>query len=224
MSNAKDVFRTLAKETHPDHGGDADRFREVIKVKTDFDSLVNLANRWGIKIDDIPSGPFREALEAVVGAIVRHAFTYKKNQQELYGVIVNIRKITKGYRKGANEFKVFDLTSGQIWTLKTYEKQPFQAVVTMADVSQLNQGKEKIDRMKQYDKMKKLVKQSSADGHFDRIGLVKNQNYFNKNTHVMIEYKGGKCQWERLIRTTPKSVYVRCYGYKTMSVGFPLRL
>ena len=166
-SDTKTVFRTLAKETHPDKGGDAERFKEVIKVKTDLGALKNLASKWGITIDGIENASYREALEAVVGAIIRHAFTYKKKQEELYGVIVNVRKVTKGYRKGAKEFKVFDLKSGQIWTLKTYEKQPFQAVVTMADISQLDQGQQKLDNIKKYTKMKNQVKQTQADVHFD---------------------------------------------------------
>ncbi len=223
MSDTKSLFRTLAFETHPDRGGDAARFREVVKVQTDFASLVTLANRWGIKIDGIPNtSAGRAALEAIVGAIIRHGFTYKRKSQVLYGVIVNIRTITKGYSKGAREFKIFDLRAGTIWTLKSREIQPFDEVVTMADISQLNEGQEKIERMKQFTKMKKLAKQNEADSHFDRIGLFPGKSYRHDGINVLVEYKGGKMEWETLLRTTPKSVYILKYGYKNDERRIPV--
>lgn len=223
MSNTKTVFRTLAKEVHPDHGGTSARFIEIMKYKNDYNRLVALASKWGIKLDGIDtSKSYQENLEAVVGALVRHTFSYKRDAKSLYGVIFNIRKITRGYRKGAKEFKIFDLESGTIWTLKTYEKQPFNAVVGMADVSQLRAGEEMDQRLKNSKKLKAQIKQEMANGHFTRLGLAKNKSYYSNGIQVLVNYRGNLSKWETLLRTTPKSVYIRCYGYKNDERRIPI--
>lgn len=223
MSNVKTVFRTLAHEVHPDHGGNSAQFIEIMKYRNDYDRLVALASKWGIKLDGIDtSKSYQENLEAVVGALIRHTFTYKRDAKSLYGVIFNIRKITKGYRKGAKEFKVFDLESGTIWTLKTYEKQPFNAVVGMADVSQLEAGKRVDDAIKTNKKHRAQIKQNLADQQFARLGLAKNKNYYSHRLEVLVRYRGDVTKWERLMRTTPKSVYIHCFGYKNDERRIPV--
>ena len=79
MSNTKTVFRTLAQEVHPDHGGTSAQFIEIMKYRNDYDRLVALASKWGIKLNGIDtSKSYQENLEAVVGALIRHTFSYKR--------------------------------------------------------------------------------------------------------------------------------------------------
>jgi hypothetical protein len=223
MSEAKSVFRKLAMEVHPDHGGQADKFREIMKYKNDYQALCRLASKWGIVLDGIDtSASYQERLEAVVGALVRHTFTYKKDAKSLYGVIFKIRTIKKGYHRGAKEFSIFDLESGMIWKMKTYEKQPFNAVVGRADVSQLRAGEEKEKIHKERKKTINKIRQQNADNHFDRLGLASGKNYYGKGYQIQVQYKNSFPKWETLLRTTPKSAYITCFGYKNNERRIPI--
>lgn len=220
---SKTLFRKMVFETHPDQGGSAEKFREVMKNRSDYNALMMLAKKWNLKIDGIDNfETASEKLEAIVGALIKHAFTYKANQKSLYGVIIDIRKINKGYHKGANEFKVFDLESGIIWSLKTYEKQPFQEVIAIADLKDLKTGQEKDNQLKQYKKSVEQTKNQIADQHFYRLGLRKNKSYYGMGVDVLIQYKSGNQRWDQLCRTTAKSVYIVCNGYKNNERRIPI--
>jgi hypothetical protein len=213
------LFRDIAKQVHPDMSthsqhASADKFREAFKHRNEPAVLLELARKWGLQLDgSFDSKTFdrnaSEAIfEAVVGAIVKHNFSYNRGSRAIYGVIIKIRKITKGYRKGANEFKLYDFKDGTIWTLKTFEKQPFDKVVGMADKFTLNEGKDKLDNIVQSNKTVAKIRQARADDFFANLGLKKNKNYMGSGLRVLVEYKNDIYRWEVLIRTTPKSVYI----------------
>lgn len=226
--NEKSLFREMAKKVHPDMGMGSEfasgaKMREVIANKNNPHVLLNLARQWGLNLNgtfdgsafDRKASDFaRNVYETVVGAIIRHTVRYRRKVQTVRGVIVGIREITKGYRRGGREFKVYDFESNQIWTMKTVSKEPFDQIVGMADKSVVNQGKEKFDHSKRVQKSIAKSKQDLADMHFQRLGLKKNKSYDFKGVDVLIRYKGGSEEWEQLTRTTPKSAYIRCYGYK----------
>ncbi len=216
---SKTLFRQMAGQVHPDHSSHSEhasgaKMREVLKYRNEPAVLLDLARKWGLQLD----GSFNnttfdrnssEAIfKAVVGAIVKHQFTYRRGDRAIRGVIVNVREITKGYRKGAFEYKLYDFKDGTIWTLKAYSDQPFDKIVGMADDMTLKQGKDKADSIVQGNKTIAKLKQERADDFFSGLGLRKNKNYMGSGLRVLIEYKNDVYKWHVLIRTTPKSVYV----------------
>jgi len=221
MTN-KDLFRQMANQVHPDkstispHASGA-KMREVLKHRNEPEVLLVLARKWGLQLDgsfntdtfDRNSSDFAQnVFEAVVGSIIKHNFTYSRAGKALHGVVVNIRTVTKGYRRGAFEYKIYDFADGTIWTLKSYEKQPFDKVVGTADGMTLKTGKDKVDRINAGNKAIKKMRQDRADDFFSKFGLKKNKNYMGSGLRVLIEYKDGYYRWHELIRTTPKSVYI----------------
>jgi hypothetical protein len=221
MTN-KSLFRQMAGQVHPDkstiseHASGA-KMREVLKHRNEPGVLLALARKWGLQLDgsfntntfDRNSSEFAgRVFEAVVGAIVKHSFTYGRGGKSIYGVIVSIRKITKGYRKGANEFKLYDFADGTIWTLKTFDKQPFNKVVGMSVNGELREGKDKLNDIIRGNRAVKKLRQNRADDFFSSLGLKKDKNYMGSGLRVLIEYKNDIYKWHVLIRTTPKSVYV----------------
>jgi len=223
----KTLFRQMAGMVHPDksttspHASGA-KMREVLKYRNEPEVLLALARKWGLQIDgsfdsnafDRNSSAFAsDVFEAVVGSIIKHNFTYKKGDSALHGVVVSIRKITKGYRKGAFEYKIYDFKDGTVWTLKSYEKQPFDKIVGNADDMTLKTGQGEVDRINAGNKAVKKLRQDMADNSFTRIGLKKNKMYQGSGVYVLIAYKGDIYKWHELIRTTLKSVYI-LNGYK----------
>jgi len=221
MTN-KNLFRQMAGMVHPDkstispHASGA-KMREVLKHRNEPEVLLVLARKWGLQLDgsfdsnafDRNSSAFAsDVFEAVVGSIIKHNFTYKRGDSALHGVVVNIRKITKGYRKGAFEYKIYDFKDGTIWTLKSFEKQPFDRIVGNADESTLKTGQDKVNRIVSTNKNIAKMKQERADDFFTKLGLKKGKNYMGSGLRVLIEYKNDIYKWHVLIRTTPKSVYV----------------
>ena len=97
--------------------------------------------------------------------------------------------------------------------MKTMENNPF-TIVGMADKDIINEGQQKIEFGKTQRKSIAVLKQARADAHFERLGLKKNKRYDGKGYKVLIKYRGGLYRWENLIRTTPKSIYIRSFGYK----------
>lgn len=233
MTN-KDLFRQMANKVHPDkstispHASGA-KMREVLKHRNEPKVLLALALKWGLQLDgsfnestfDRNSSQFADQVfKAIVGAIVKHGFSYNKNGKSIHGVIVNIRKITKGYRKGANEFKIYDFKDGTIWTLKTFDKQPFDKIVGMSINGELNEGQNKLDRITKGNKAVSKLRQDMANNTFKSIGLKKNKNYQGSGINILIEYKNGYFKWHELIRTTPKSVYIlNVYKERRIPVG-----
>ena len=228
MTN-KSLFRQMAGKVHPDkstiseHASGA-KMREVLKHRNEPEVLLALARKWGLQLDgsfntntfDRNSSQFAgRVFNAVVGAIVKHNFSYGRrgNAKSIYGVIVNIRKITRGYRKGANEFKLYDFKDGTIWTLKTFDNQPFDKVVGMSINGELREGKDKLNDIIRGNRAVKKLRQNAADDTFKSIGLKKNKQYQGYGLHVLIKYKNDIFKWHELIRTTPKSVYIP-NGYK----------
>ena len=220
--NSKTLFRQMAGHVHPDksttspHASGA-KMREVLKHRNEPEVLLALARRWGLQLDgsfntntfDRNADNFaQDVFEAVVGSIIKHNFTYSKAGKALHGVVVNIRTITKGYRKGAFEYKIYDFADGTVWTLKSFEKQPFNKIVGTADEMTLKTGQDKVDRINAGNKAIKQVRQDRADDFFSGLGLKKNKNYMGSGLRVLIEYKGDIYKWNVLVRTTPKSVYV----------------
>ena len=218
----KTLFRQMAGMVHPDkstispHASGA-KMREVLKHRNEPEVLLALARKWGLQIDgsfdsnafDRNSSTFAsDVFEAVVGSIIKHNFTYKRGDSALHGVIVNVRKINKGYRKGAFEYKIYDFKDGTIWTLKSFEKQPFDRIVGTADSMTLKTGQDKVDRIKSGNKTIAKMKQERADDFFTRLKLKKNKNYMGFGLQVLIEYKNDIYKWHMLIKTTAKSVYI----------------
>lgn len=215
----KTLFRQMAGQVHPDKSTQSEhasgaRMRTVLKHRNEPAVLLALARKWGLQLN----GSFDDTtfdrnssdaiFKAVVGAIVKHQFTYRKGDRAIRGVVVNVRTITKGYRKGAFEYKLYDFKDGTIWTLKAYSEQPFDKIVGMADDMTLKEGKDKADRIVEGNKTIAKMKQERADDFFSGLGLKKNKNYMGSGLRVLVEYKGDIYKWHVLIRTTPKSVYV----------------
>jgi len=223
--NDKSLFREIAKKVHPDMSTGSEfasgsKMREVIKNKDNPFVLLNLARQWGLNLNGAFDGSAfdRKArtfagtvFETVVGAIIRHEVRYKRKTQIVRGVIVGIREITKGYRRGGCEFKIYDFKSNQIWSMKTLSREPFDRIVGVASNDMVNEGLEKFESNKQIGKANAKRKQDMADYHFERLGLKKNKSY--SFVDVLVRYKEGP-KWKELVRTTPKSVYIRCYTYK----------
>ena len=223
--NDKSIFREMAKKVHPDMSSEfasAAKMREIIANKNRPHILLKLAQQWGLNLDGSfnkfafdqkADGFARTVYEAVVGAIIRHTFTHKRRTKVLRGVIIGIRNITKGRLSGGYEFKIYDFENNDIWNMKTMETNPF-TIVGMADKDIVNEGQQKVEFNKSQKKTVAKIKQTNADNHFDRLGLKKNKRYDSMGYQVLIRYKGGISKWEDLIRTTPKSAYIHCYGYK----------
>lgn len=219
MTN-KSLFRTIAKQVHPDMSvtsdtTSGDRMCQAIKFKNDPDMLVRLARKWGLNID----GSFNERVfnersesfkqrvfEAVVGAIIKHKVMSRKRPVTVRGVIVNKRTITRGHYKNATEFKVYSFIGGGILTLKTYNDQPFDEIMGMATKDQLNDGVEKVEQIKENKKITAVIKQDRANDKFASLGLVSNLMY-RGNFEVLVDYRTG-ARWETLERTTAKCVFL----------------
>jgi len=216
----KSLFRKIAKQVHPDMsvGSDAtsgDRMCQAIKFKNDPDMLVRLARKWGLNID----GSFNEkafnerseafkqrVFDAVVGAIIEHTITYKKKLFMVHGVIVNKRKITRGHYKNATEFKIYNFRDNSILVLKSFNGQPFDKIMGMADEFQVNDGIEKIEQIRVKKKERAAIRQDRANDMFASLGLVANLMY-RGNFKVLVNYKYG-AKWENLERTTAKCVFL----------------
>lgn len=220
--NDKSLFREMAKKVHPDTQSEfasGSKMRQVIENKNNPYVLLNLARQWGLNINgSFDSSAFDKKAEnfsenvynAVVGAIIRHAMP---KGRLLRGVIVGIRRISKGHWKGGREFKVYDFENNQIWRLKSIVEKPFDSIVGMADDSVVNEGIQKFEFSDMVKKDRKIKKQIIANDNFERIGLRNNMNYVSLGMKVLVRYR-NVTRWETLIRTTLKSVYIRCYGYK----------
>lgn len=216
----KSLFRKIAKQVHPDMsvGSDAtsgDRMRQAIQFKNDPDMLVRLAHKWGLNIDgsfdekafNKRSETFKQRVfEAVVGAIIKHRVMRRKNPMTVRGVIVNKRAVTRGHYKGATEFKVYDFMSGGIFILKTYNNQPFDMIMGMANSEQLADGIEVVKNIKENKKIRAAIRQDKANDMFHSLGLISNCMY-RGNFKVLVNYKGG-ARWEILERTTAKCVFL----------------
>ena len=222
MTN-KSLFRTIAKQVHPDmsvcsNTASGDRMVQAIKFKDDPDMLIRLARKWGLNIDgsfnenafNKRSEEFKQRIfEAVVGAIIQHTIMYKKKIIIIRGVIVNKRKITRGYYKNAIEFKIYTFKDGGIFVLKSFNDQPFDKLIGMADEYQINEGIEKIKTIKDNKKAVAAIRQNIANGYFKQLNLIPNCNYQrHHNFKVLINYKGG-AKWEDLVRTTAKCVFIK---------------
>jgi len=216
----KSLFRKIAKQVHPDMsvGSDAtsgDRMCQAIKFKNDPDMLVRLARKWGLNIDGTfdkkafneRSKDFKQRVfDAVVGAIIEHTIMYKKKPFMVHGVIVNKRKITRGHYKNAIEFKIYNFRDSSILVLKSFNGQPFDKIMGMADEFQVNEGVEKIKSIKENKKARAIYKQDIANDKFASLGLVGNLMY-RGNFKVLVNYKGG-ARWETLERTTAKCIFL----------------
>jgi len=231
--NDKSLFREMAKQVHPDmtnsEFASGSKMREVIANKNNPHVLLNLARHWGLDLNgafdgfkfDRKANDFAQNVyETVVGAIIRHTIRYKRKIILVRGVIVGIREITKGYSRGGREFKIYDFASNQIWTMKSNNKTPFDKIVGMAEGSLVDDGLARFEQSKQYKKAVAKTKQVRADSNFERLGLQANKHYGSMSVYV--KYKGGMVKKETLIRTTPKSAYVRCYGYKNNERRIPI--
>ena len=231
--NDKSLFRNIAKQVHPDmtnsEFASGSKMREVIQNKNNPHVLLRLAQKWGLNLDgtfnsfafDKKAEDYaRTVYETVVGAIIRHSVLHKRKITMVRGVIVGIREITKGYSKGGREFKIYDFENTHLWTFKTMNREPFDKIVGMSDESIVNEGKEKFEHSKQMKKMVAQHKQNAADNHFDRIGLQSGKRY--GNIEVTVGYRGGVRKVETLIRTTAKSAYVYCFGYKNNERRIPI--
>jgi len=220
----KTLFRQMAGQVHPDKSTQSEhasgaRMRTVLKHRNEPEVLLALARKWGLQLDGsfdnttFDRNSSESIFKAVVGAIVKHQFTYRRGDRAIRGVIVNVREITKGYRRGAFEYKLYDFADGTIWTLKAYSDQPFDKIVGMADEFTLQEGQDKLDNIVEGRKTIAKIKQERADDFFSRLGLKKNKNYRGAGLRVLIEFKNDIYQWHELLRTTPKSVYIP-NGYK----------
>jgi hypothetical protein len=209
------LYTDMAKQVHPDVSSvpnAKDMMQEVNKWKSNPDMLMNLARKWGLSVDGKTfdedkfkkaAGSFTEKVyNAVVGAIV----TWASRKGNVRGVIIKVRTITRGRLKGATEYSVFDFKDNGIWKVQCF-RHTFD-IVGMADNDDLKIGLDVQDRIKDNKKAVKNMKQSVADAKFASLGLVKNLNYVKLGNYgVQINYRGGK-EWKRLVRTTPKSVYI----------------
>jgi len=216
----KPLFRKIAKQVHPDlsvssDAASDDRMCQALKHKNDPDMLVRLARKWGLNIDGtFDEKAFNErskdfakrVFDAVVGAIVFHRITYKKRLMVVRGVIVNKRSITRGHFKNATEYKVYNFVDGGIFVLKTFSRQPFDNIMGMADTEQLNNGIEKVNRIKENKKARAAYRQELANNNFASLGIISNYSY-NGSYKVLVNYKDG-ARWETLIRTTAKCVFI----------------
>jgi len=218
--NDKSLFRTIAKQVHPDMSVNSDitsgaRMREAIAFKDNPNMLIRLARQWGLNIDgsfdknvfNEKSKAFKERVfNAVVGAIIKHTVNTKKKTITVRGVIVNKRYITRGHFKGAIEYKVYDFISGGIFISKSYNDQPFDMIMGMASSEQLNDGIERVKEIKDQRKARADIRQDIANDKFGLLGLVSNLSY-KGNFKVLVNYRTG-ARWETLERTTAKCVFL----------------
>ena len=218
MNTAKDLFREMSKQVHPDLNGGGDKFnnmmKEVLQNRNDGNALLDLARKWGLNLDgSFDTGNFnrkaesfhRDVFEAMVGAVVRWSFKYKFKNTVVRGVITKVRRINKGRYKGAKEYSIYDFKRGNIWKTKAFGEPRFD-VVGMADDQDLDHA---LDRESEIKANKKLIDKSNqayADAQFEAIGIRTSTRY-NDGTQVQVRYKSGP-KWEYLIRTTKRCVYI----------------
>jgi len=220
--NAKNLYRSLAKEVHPDfNGGGADftrKMQEVNRFKNDPEMLLKLARQWGLNIDgtfdqntfDRKSEEFKNKVyDAVVGAVIRHTFYRGRKMYNLRGVIVKVRDITKGKLQGGKEYSIYDFISERIWSFKTLNPKPF-TVVGMADSNDLQRGVDRMEYAKEVQKANKKASQNRADDRFSELDIKQNFDYekagFNWKVDVIIN---RSYHIMNLVKTTAKCVYVR---------------
>lgn len=220
--NAKNLYRSLAKEVHPDfNGGGADftrKMQEVNRFKNDPEMLLKLARQWGLNIDgtfdqdtfDRKSEEFKNAVyDAVVGAVIRHTFYRGRKVYNLRGVIVKVRDITKGKLQGGKEYSIYDFISERIWSFKTLNPKPF-TVVGMADSNDLQRGVECLGLVKEAKKEKVKASKERAVLGFSRIDLMQDFDYEKAGFNWKVEVIINRSYWVmNLVRTTAKCVYVR---------------
>ena len=220
MSPAKTLFRDIAKQVHPDvNGGTVNStkmMQEAIKHRNNGDMLLNLARKWGLNINGsfdakaFDGHDFDEKVfDIVVGAIVKYGFQHNRKMKTIRGVLFNIRVITSGYLKGAKEYSIYDFATQVIWKHKSYDIPGFK-VVGMASPEDLQEGRDRQKRIKDIKKARNDYRGKTARIKFVALGLRSNKNYSGKE--VLIEYRGGE-KWKKLIRTTPKCVFIEEYPY-----------
>ena len=218
------LFKDIAKQVHPDvNGGSVNAtkmMQEAIKHRNNGDMLLNLARKWGLKLngtfDDTAfnkrsSGFSEEVFEVVVGAIIEYTFNHNRKRHNIKGVVINIRPITKGRFKGAKEYSVYDFRTQVIWKHKDRYIPDFK-VVGKASQGELQLGQDTQDRIKESKKVRSAFYQSRADNKFSILNLQKSKDYRNSNLEVLVNYKTG-LMWRKLVRTTAKCAFVEEWAY-----------
>jgi curved DNA-binding protein CbpA len=214
------LFRELAKQVHPDvNGGSVDAnkmMQEVLANRNNENALRDLARRWGLRLDgsfddaafDAKSASERteRVFEAVVGAIVRYSFRYKRRLVGIRGVITGIRTIQKGKMAGAKEYTIYNFSDAKIWRHKSYNTPNFD-VVGLAHPDDLRIGQNRVQSIKEIKKENDKHRQNRANVAFVNLGLVRNKNYEFNNYKVYISGYG----WRNLVRTTNRCVYFKTF-------------
>ena len=224
MSPEQNLFRDIAKQVHPDLNGGSvnanEMMKEVIKNRNNGDVLLNLARKWGLKLNgsfdetafDKRSNGFNEKVfKVVVGAIVKYGFRYKRGTKHVRGVITNIRPITRGHLKGAKEYTIYDFATQAIWKHKDYNT-PGYNVVGMASKDDLQLGLDRQQSIKDNKKAREMHRKDVARSKFQSIGIRPNKTYEFSDMMVLVNYKTGPL-WRKLIRTTAKCVFIEEYKY-----------
>lgn len=217
----RSVYFNIAKKVHPDRNPDlpdaVSKMQEVNKFKNNPDMLLKLAKHWGLNLDgsfnerkfDEKAEEFKERVfRAVVGAIVKHVYPYRRRYRVIHGVIIKVRDIQKGKFKGAKEFTVYNFATREIWKTKSFDENPFSRIVGMAEVADVNMGIEADQRAKALKVEQAQFRQENADAHFVRLELRQNKNYDGMNVRVQYRTKWMNFFWANLVRTTGKSVFV----------------
>jgi hypothetical protein len=224
MSPEQNLFRDIAKQVHPDLNGGSvnanEMMKEAIKNRNNVDVLLNLARKWGLKLNgsfdetafNKRGNTFNEKVfEVVVGAIVKYGFRYKRGTKHVRGVITKIRPITRGHLKGAKEYTIYDFATQAIWKHKEYNT-PNYNVVGMASSDDLQLG---LDRQKSIKDNKKAVSAHRANiarSKFQSVGLRPNKSYEFSDMMVLVNYKTGPA-WKKLVRTTAKCAFIEEYKH-----------
>jgi len=223
------VYRELVKKVHPDlNGGSLDstrKMQEVNKFRNNPDILLDLARQWGLNLDGtFNAGTFdskaraEEVYEAVVGAIVREDFLWRGSTFRVRGVIVDARRIRKGYRTGQMSYTIYDFETRMLWVKKCPEGT--LRPVGMANQEDISVGMESLDRRKEARREVTKAKKAQATASFGSLGLRPNKNYSYDDVFVTVVSKRFGCRRYRLLRTAGRSVYVDFYGReKRMSLG-----
>jgi len=220
-----ELFKKIAKQVHPDLNGGGTRFndmmKEALKHRNDGDALVRLARKWGIDI----GGSFtyeskktyeKRVFEAIVGAIVDMAFTYKNKTRRVKGIITNVRHInTKGYR-GVKEYSVYDAVTKSVWKVKS--NHPTFSVVGMASESQLMiaiEGHRKVNQSNNPVRpvRKNPVRPRNTGNVWESLGIRPNINYCGSGYRVMYQTAKG-LKYGNILRTTAKCLVVEALGRK----------
>jgi hypothetical protein len=218
------LFREIAKQVHPDlNGGSVNTTRmmqEVLANRNNEAALLNLARKWGLKLDgSFDDKAFSQrssqeraqtVFEAVVGAIVAYSFLIKRRYVDVRGVIIGIRDITKGKMAGAKEYTIYNFRDRKIWKHKGMGTPSFH-IVGMATNEDLQLGIESKKRIDDNNKTIKREEQEWAYNRFRYFGLVPNKNYEGRSIEALISFRGGP-SWKAVKRTTKKCVYIYAYN------------